>query len=364
MRVLHILSELCPSGAEVMLKLAAPVWRSEGVELGVVACADEIGTFADELHNAGYQIYQCRRQRSTGMFEFVMNLRDIIREFRVDVLHIHTESQCLLIALAARMAGVDCIIRTVHNNFPFTGFLKFRKSIERRAMKCLGTCHVSIGESVSNTESVSFRNPTVRIENWIDSDHFRPPTAEERNAARLELGLDDETHVLASVGNGSEVKNYTSIIQSLSAFSGSDLLYIQVGKEHPEGIDRKLVEALGLQQKVRFVGPVSDVRKYLWAADTFVMPSHFEGNSLAAAEALSAGVPCVFSRVPGLWDWAKHPVNIFWAESSDASDLAKALAKRFEQASPTSARCDTDFVRELASPRRGAMAYLSVYQNT
>ena len=363
MKVIHVLNELCPSGAEVMLKLAAPIWHTEGLELSIVACADEVGAFANVLRKVGYEIFECRRQRGIASLNFLRNLSDIFRASEAEVVHIHTESQCLLIALAARMAGVPRIIRTVHNNFPYTGYMKRQKSFERHVIKWLGISFVSIGESVSSTELVSFGNRTVRIENWIDSDHFRPPSSEERRAARAELGLDDNTHLLTSVGNGSDIKNYAAIIQSLPAFSGSDLLYLQVGNKHPAGIDRELVKALGLEQEVRFVGPKSDVRKYLWAADTFVMPSLREGNSLAAAEALSVGLPCIFSRVPGLRDWAKSPLNIFWAESPDASDITKALANRFEQASQRVARNDTDFVRELASPRRGAMAYLSVYQD-
>ena len=38
MKLLHIMNELQPSGADVMFNLAAPVWMAHSVQLGIPSC--------------------------------------------------------------------------------------------------------------------------------------------------------------------------------------------------------------------------------------------------------------------------------------------------------------------------------------
>jgi glycosyltransferase involved in cell wall biosynthesis len=56
---------------------------------------------------------------------------------------------------------------------------------------------------------------------------------------------------------------------------------------------------LGLAEAVKFCGAVSDVPAYLDRADIFVLPSKAEGLSNALQEAMTAGLPCIASRVGG-----------------------------------------------------------------
>jgi hypothetical protein len=46
MRLLHVLEEMRPSGAERVLLAAAPYWQAAGIELKAVAAADAFGEFA------------------------------------------------------------------------------------------------------------------------------------------------------------------------------------------------------------------------------------------------------------------------------------------------------------------------------
>ena len=56
-RVLHVLNTLRQSGAEIMLKSAAPLWAEHGVSCEIVAIGEEPGPFAPELAEAGYPIH-------------------------------------------------------------------------------------------------------------------------------------------------------------------------------------------------------------------------------------------------------------------------------------------------------------------
>ncbi len=67
-KVLHILNSLRPSGGEVMLKLAAPFWQSQGLALSILSTGTQPGPFADSLNNAGYEIYHIPFSKSPKFF--------------------------------------------------------------------------------------------------------------------------------------------------------------------------------------------------------------------------------------------------------------------------------------------------------
>lgn len=65
---------------------------------------------------------------------------------------------------------------------------------------------------------------------------------------------------------------------------------------------RQLAANRGLDDVISFKGAVDDVRSLLREADVFLSASLWEGLPLAPLEAMSEGLPCVLSDVPGHCD--------------------------------------------------------------
>ena len=59
------------------------------------------------------------------------------------------------------------------------------------------------------------------------------------------------------------------------------------------------VSAAGLDDRIHFLGSRSDVANLLAASDLFVLPSLWEGLSMALLEAMATGLPIVASEVSG-----------------------------------------------------------------
>ena len=59
---------------------------------------------------------------------------------------------------------------------------------------------------------------------------------------------------------------------------------------------------LGISERVRFLGEISDIPTLMKQADVFFMPSSREGFGIAAVEAMASGLPVVASRLPGIGD--------------------------------------------------------------
>jgi len=159
--VCHILNELRPSGAEVMLKLAAPQWQAAGCFLHIIAIGPRVGEFAQTLLQVGYKIHHVpyAGKRIPWATQLFKKLQDI----RPDVIHNHNEANAVLFAILCRAVSRS-YFRTIHNNFPYRGLLRVRKIIERFLARVLGCHHISIGTSVQHNERVRLLNDHPLLE--------------------------------------------------------------------------------------------------------------------------------------------------------------------------------------------------------
>jgi glycosyltransferase involved in cell wall biosynthesis len=87
---------------------------------------------------------------------------------------------------------------------------------------------------------------------------------------------------------------------------------------------------------VTFTGEVDDVRDWLAAADVVVLPSRWEGLSLAVLEALARGRSVVASDVPGLGEMVAPGTGATVAPD-DPGALAAAVADRLTDPARTRA---------------------------
>lgn len=357
-KILHILYELRSSGAEVMIKIAAPYWRENGLDLHVLSTAKVTGAYADKLSSEGIIIHHMPFANS---LEFYIQMIKLIRSNHFDVVHIHTERTTLTYALLARLAGARRIIRTLHSTYLFEGLTRFNRAVRRWAVRQLGVIQVSISDSVKQNEQVRFGNPTHLIYNWYDDGHFFPPSLQQRIEARKTLGLSGNEKVIVSVGNCAPVKNHPAIIQALALMkkNGQSPLYWHIGEEDVERRERDLVRKLDLDELVQFWGRQDDVRPFLWAADVFVMPSFREGFGVAMLEAQGSGISVLLARSPGLEQWSAFFPEITYTGTTP-HDLAHGLTMALS-APKNYKRMEPTLVGVEFSTIYGAREYLALY---
>lgn len=322
MNVLHVLAELRPSGAEVLLRSAAPHFRDHGVECDILATGAAVGDYAPALQAAGYRIHHIPYAPTA---EFFMSVARFAKRGGFDVVHLHSERAFIAYVLAARRAGVRNLVRTVHNTFLFDGFLRLRRGVERRLAQRLGVRFVAISDGVDRNERRRFGTAPELIQNWFDSRHFRRPTPQERVEARSALGIAPDEFTLITVGNCSDVKNHAALIEALARVDVVRWRYLHVGLEQADQPERALARQLGVLDRITFLGTRDDVRPLLHAADLYLMPSRYEGFSIAVLEALACGLPALLADVPGLADLGDHFDDVTHCAPT-ADGVAVALA--------------------------------------
>jgi glycosyltransferase involved in cell wall biosynthesis len=362
-KVLHVLNELLPSGAETMLRLAAEPWRTRGLELEVLSLGDEVGTYASVLEDAGYRVHHIPlRPVKTWLPAYVR----LLRRGRYDVVHVHPERANFALALIARIVGRAGVVRTVHNVFAFEGRLKLERRLQRGLLRRLGVVQAAVGESVRSNEQRRFGNRTVLVVNTFDEARFHPASRTERDVARSALGIGADEFVAVVIGNCSRVKNHGALIEALDLPAAPVTRLLHLGLEDEEATgERQLVEQHGLAERVAFLGFVDDVPMVLRAADCYVMPSLYEGLAVTALETLGAGVPSILTDVPGLRDLRPHLPLAWWVEPRP-EPIASALAEvaGLGEAERQSWSDDAaTMVRERFGVERHVSAYHDLYRS-
>lgn len=358
-RVLHVMGSLERSGMEMMLLSSNEQWRSAGYSCDVLATKRDLGPLAEQMRNAGYGVFHIPF-RSTKRYlptrSLIPDFFTLCKENRYDIVHIHTEAATPIFAVVAKLAGAESIVLSVHNTFLFDGVLRTRKKLERSLIRALGGRYGMVSDAVMECERERFRNPGVRLWNWLDTGYFRPPSLAERQEARQRLGCGDDHFVLVTVANCNTAKNHSALLYALPRIKGVvSPLFFHVGKEEPERPELALSKRLGLENEVRFMGSQPDPRAFFWAADVFVMPSLHEGLAISPLEAIASGCPAILADVSGLKEITaetKWVCSVTPDEESIAAGLSQMTAVP-EKTLRSRALEDSARIRERFSVERG-----------
>lgn len=326
MKVLHVLDKLNFSGAEVMLKVAAPVFIKNGFNLHVLSTGEEIGDYADILRSSGYTLHHIPFRKSLSYFA---NLYHLLQKEQFDVVHIHPERAFFWHVLTARIVKRNSVtIRTAHSVFCFSGFLRLKRMLQRFVARTVfGVKFISISASVAEVEQRSFHNRTLVIPNWIDQSNFLPAqTSEERDHLRKQYGISPKDITVISVGSCTDVKNHKAIITAVAEVKKkfNHIVYLHVGEGPLVEKEKELASKCSIEDRTVFLGQMEVVRDALVAGDIFVISSQYEGFGVAGLEAMSCGLPVIAYDVYGLRDIVEDGKNGMLVEPNPRA-LAKAI---------------------------------------
>lgn len=197
---------------------------------------------------------------------------------------------------AATLAGVPR--RIASQRSPGTSYGGIIRFLDRM----LGTTAiyhsiVCVSESVLNSFSGYPRSYTSKlcvIYNGMD----RAPAGMDRSSARDLFKLPHDKPLLVTVGRLEKEKNNALVVKILEGLKQVHVAMAGNGREL-ETL-RILASSSGVINRISFLGnldPVS-VSNLLRAADIFIHPSFYEGQSNSLLEAMHAGLPVIASDIP------------------------------------------------------------------
>lgn len=245
---------------------------------------------------------------------FIREVKKEVKKFKPDIIHTHLDSMLYLLTSYKRK---QVKLHTVHTLAEkeargIQGVVRFI------AYKIRGVIPVGISdtaaESIVNTHHIK-RCKVPVVYNGVDCARYDIPR------------VSSDKMRLISVGTIYSVKNFTFLVDCFAEVCKElDNVHLTiVGDGVMRGQIEEQIKALGIEDKVRITGVVSDVENYLADADIYVASSIFEGLPISMLEAMSAGLPVISTRVGGVPDIIKDGINGILVEPQNKEAYVKAL---------------------------------------
>lgn len=137
------------------------------------------------------------------------------------------------------------------------------------------------------------------VYNGVDLERFHPRNREIAGAAaRGEVAIPRDAWTLLFVGSGFERKGLRAALEAFAALDdrGSRLIVVGRGDLRPY---RGRARELGVEGRVAWLGPRTDVERWYAAADIVVLPALYEPFGNVHLEALASGLPVIASARAG-----------------------------------------------------------------
>ena len=257
-------------------------------------------------------------------------LKALLRQEHFDIVHCHTVIASVLTRLAAkryRKSGTR-LFYTAHGfNFykgaPAKNWLLYYP-VERLLSRVTDLQITINKEDYALAKKRLFAAETVYVPGvGIDLERFSKGRT-DAEAKRAELGVKDDEIMLLSVGEYSARKNHSVVIKALAGMERRDIKLFIAGNGKLEKELKELSSALGMGERVNVMGYRTDISQLCQAADAFILPSHYEGLSVALMEAIACETPVLCSRIRGSVDLVTDEEWMF--DQRSVEDTAACLA--------------------------------------
>ncbi|MGV3488743.1 MAG: glycosyltransferase family 1 protein [Tuberibacillus sp.] len=296
LRILHVVVNMNRGGAETLImNLYRHIDRSV-IQFDFLTCKK--GSFDDEIKALGGKVHRIP-YITEGFFKYNRALEQFFQSHpEYQIVHSHLDKMSGFVLRAAMKSGVPVRIAHSHST-------KSEGHILSKCMKWAGgkllLNHANHFMACSNASARwLFRQRAEQAEllkNGISTELFKE-NDDSRSKIREIYNVSKDSFVVGHVGRFCQPKNHRFIIEVFSKvydiIPRSVLVLVGDGPMKEE--IKKRVNAMGLHDKVLFLGVQENIHEIIQAFDVFLFPSLYEGLPVTLIEAQSVGLPCLISE--------------------------------------------------------------------
>jgi len=340
-RLLHLVNRLGVGGAEVLLLHYINALGTEEYDHYVYYFGAD-GPIRQKIEGLGIPVHMGKNRDSIkhpirfgmSLIFLIKDLLSFIRSKRIQIIQSHL-GQANQIAVAVGKLAMVPAFPTVHSTMPFLDtrgcwdprvhLVKIVNAFTYRSADSVLAVSQKIKSIIrqmyglENSKLLVLKNG-ILVENTLS------------NCADIEKEFPESAGKLKLIALGRLVplKCFDVLVRAAAEVVKQGLHNLLVliagdGRERSRLTD--LIRDLDLENHVKLLGLRHDVMDLMQACDLFVLPSRYEGLSIAMIEAMACGLPIIASDAPGLRDHIKTEQNglLFPVENH------KALAERILQ---------------------------------
>lgn len=343
-RVMQVILNLERDGAQEVVRTLTDYLQANGCEVTVCALRD--GPLRQPIEVLGAKVEILMAPSYDGVWlprdlvkvlHFRRELVRLIHDHDIDIVQTHLLGDLDFLALTLRYGTDLCgVLWTIHNvdflsisSKPWVSRLK--RFVDRLLYRLLANTvdgFIAVSDEVYKAvidQIGPIHDRVVTISNGVDVKRFERPS----NKASLcdELGINPNSQLVTTVGRLTLQKGHSYLIEAAKAVVPCcpDAHFLLVGKgELQEDLQCQIQEA-GVAGNFHFLGSRDDVPDLLAATDLFVLPSLWEGLSVALLEAMAAGKPIVATAVAGTTQCMIHGETGLVIPPRDGKALGDAI---------------------------------------
>lgn len=240
--------------------------------------------------------------RTRGEFNplAVLRLREIIKRYKIDIVHTHTTA-AHAIALQAKYLYPKFKL-VVHRRVDFAiknnpiSLFKYRSDKVDRIL-----CVSKFVKDVLVWQSVP-REKTIVIYSGVDPGKFRHPDPVMVERMRRQYRITDYTVVLLNIAALTAHKDHRTLIEAMKFLSAKQIKFklIIIGEGEQREFLEKRIETLKLSDQIVLAGYRSDLDNFFSLATMVVHSSQDEGLGTVILDALANGKPVVATNAGGI----------------------------------------------------------------
>jgi glycosyltransferase involved in cell wall biosynthesis len=284
--------------------------------------------------------------RSTFDLACLRRLGELLKEYRLDLVHAH-DDKTLLYAWLLKLTRpglrilYTCHSHAMHGPGDFDTrreYLSFRLRqlsqifLIKRFLKPI--IAVS-GDTKQRLVQNGLQESEVEVLlNGIDLGAWSPERG--RPVLRAELGCGSEDHLVGTVARITYEKDLPTFFSVAEIVSSRcpGTRFVVVGDGYGDELERarRQVKERGLEQVVHFTGHRSELPDIYRSFDVFLMTSITEGMPNTLLEAMALGVPAVSTEVGGVPELLQDGIGGLLCPAGDAEALALAVLRMLQDA--------------------------------
>jgi glycosyltransferase involved in cell wall biosynthesis len=250
----------------------------------------------------------------------------IFKKYRFDIVHTNSTKPGIIARVAARLAGIDKIIHTVHGIafHKYTPFLKrfFYYFIE--IISCaFGDRNVCVNRYYLKYYP-KFICKSSAIYNGVDFSQLQKEKKTRSGIVNIAF--------FARLDAQKSPKTFIEIVDFIvkNNLNKTKAHYYIAGDGELRDDCLKMISKLELKEHISYVGWVSDKSKFLNNIDILCQPSRWEAFGLNIVEAAYFGIPCVASNVEGLPEVVVDGLTGLLFEPENVEGFSNALVKMID----------------------------------
>lgn len=319
-------------GVETHVRSLSQELARRGHEVTVVTSRHDPSLPQEEAMD-GFRVVRVRPRFIFMRTPIAPRMRASLRDAAADIVHAHSPPP-----LASRYAGVVASERgipyvvTYHCDVDlpsaFGSLVEsvYRRSLGASTLRNAARVIVTTRTYAATSRAVWRYNPTV-IPNAVDHRRFRPDVDGSR--IRSTLSIPPDVPLVLLVGRIVPHKGIEHFVEA--ARYVPEARFLIAGEGSLLEPMKRLAVSMGVSDRVRFVGRVSEARlpEIYAACDVFVLPSvsRLEAFGIVALEAMATGKPVIVADIPGVREMIVDGQDGLLADPVNSMDLAEKIRR-------------------------------------